>query len=82
MNRNFARGHPQTPSLIVVVTVKVSTRHPHSVYETPFPYRIDGAVSIRGPGSIIDTTHFGEVGSTRDASCDPRQIQFAMKLYY
>ena len=26
--------------------------------------------------------HFGESGSTRDAPYDPRQIQFALKLYY
>ena len=42
----------------------------------------NGVVSISGSGSINDTTHFGEVGSTRDAPYDPRQIQFAMKLYY
>ena len=26
--------------------------------------------------------HFGEIGSTRDAPYDPRQIQFAVKFYY
>ncbi|MDE3200304.1 MAG: TonB-dependent receptor [Acidobacteriota bacterium] len=29
-----------------------------------------------------DTTHFGEITHTRDAPNDPRQIQFALKLYY
>jgi len=31
------------------------------------------------PGS---NSSFGEIGSTRDAPYDPRQIQFALKLYY
>jgi hypothetical protein len=34
-------------------------------------------------GSIdFNSSHFGEIGSTRDAPYDPRQIQFALKLYY
>jgi hypothetical protein len=33
-------------------------------------------------GGNITDPHFGEVGSTRDAPYDPRQIQFALKLYY
>jgi hypothetical protein len=40
-----------------------------------------------GVVAISDSTHFnsstfGEIGSTRDAPNDPRQIQFALKLYY
>ncbi len=41
----------------------------------------NGVVSVGGSGNITDP-HFGEVGSTRDAPYDPRQIQFALKLYY
>lgn len=41
----------------------------------------NGVVAISGAGTITDP-HFGEVGSTRDAPYDPRQIQFALKLYY
>jgi hypothetical protein len=41
----------------------------------------NGVVAIGGSGNITDP-HFGEVGSTRDAPYDPRQIQFALKLYY
>ncbi|HWA95686.1 MAG TPA: TonB-dependent receptor [Terracidiphilus sp.] len=41
----------------------------------------NGVVSIGGSGNITDP-HFGEVGSTRDNPYDPRQIQFALKLYY
>jgi hypothetical protein len=41
----------------------------------------NGVVSIGGSGNPYDP-HFGEVGSTRDAPYDPRQIQFALKLYY
>jgi hypothetical protein len=41
----------------------------------------NGVVAISGSGNITDP-HFGEVGSTRDAPYDPRQIQFALKLYY
>jgi hypothetical protein len=40
-----------------------------------------------GVNSIPNSTNFtssnfGEIGSTRDAPYDPRQIQFALKLYY
>jgi hypothetical protein len=41
----------------------------------------NGVVAIGGSGNFNDP-HFGEVGSTRDAPYDPRQIQFALKLYY
>jgi len=47
----------------------------------------NGVVSV--PGSLNFSTcaanpkcTFGEIGSTRDAPYDPRQIQFALKLYY
>jgi Carboxypeptidase regulatory-like domain/TonB dependent receptor/TonB-dependent Receptor Plug Domain len=41
----------------------------------------NGVVSIT---NSLDPTksNFGEIGSTRDAPYDPRQIQFALKLYY
>ncbi len=41
----------------------------------------NGVVAIGGSGNFTDP-HFGEVGSTRFAPYDPRQIQFALKLYY
>ncbi len=41
----------------------------------------NGVVAIGGSGNYTDP-HFGEVGSTRDAPYDPRQVQFALKLYY
>ena len=41
----------------------------------------NGVVSVGGSTNYTDA-HFGEVGSTRDAPYDPRQIQFALKLYY
>jgi hypothetical protein len=41
----------------------------------------NGVVAIGGSGNITDP-HFGEIGSTRDDPYDPRQIQFALKLYY
>jgi outer membrane receptor protein involved in Fe transport len=41
----------------------------------------NGVVSI--PNSTnFRNSNFGEIGSTRDAPYDPRQIQFALKLYY
>jgi len=40
-----------------------------------------GVVAISGSGNFTSST-FGEIGSTRDAPYDPRQIQFALKLYY
>jgi hypothetical protein len=41
----------------------------------------NGVVSIGGSTNFNDST-FGEVGSTRDSPYDPRQIQFALKLFY
>lgn len=41
----------------------------------------NGVVSVSGSTNFT-TSNFGEIGSTRDAPYDPRQIQFALKLYY
>ncbi len=41
----------------------------------------NGVTAIGGSGNFTDP-HFGEVGATRFAPYDPRQIQFALKLYY
>jgi Carboxypeptidase regulatory-like domain/TonB dependent receptor len=41
----------------------------------------NGVVSVSGSGNFTSST-FGEIGSTRDAPYDPRQIQFALKLYF
>jgi hypothetical protein len=41
----------------------------------------NGVASVGGSGTYTSTT-FGAIGSTRDAPFDPRQIQFALKLYY
>ena len=41
----------------------------------------NGVVSVPGSGNFQNSA-FGEIGSTRDAPNDPRQIQFALKLYY
>jgi hypothetical protein len=41
----------------------------------------NGVVAVSGSGNFTSTS-FGEIGSTRDAPYDPRQIQFALKLYY
>jgi hypothetical protein len=41
----------------------------------------NGVVAIGGSGNF-NSSHFGEIGSTRDAPYDPRQIQFALKLYF
>jgi hypothetical protein len=38
-------------------------------------------IAISGSGNYTNP-NFGEIGSTRDAPNDPRQIQFALKLYY
>jgi Carboxypeptidase regulatory-like domain/TonB dependent receptor len=45
----------------------------------------NGVVAIAGSTDFTNTgakTTFGEIGSTRDAPYDPRQIQFALKFYY
>jgi hypothetical protein len=41
----------------------------------------NGVSSVGGSGNYTSST-FGAIGSTRDAPFDPRQIQFALKLYY
>jgi hypothetical protein len=41
----------------------------------------NGVQAIGGSGDFTNAA-FGQVGSTRDAPYDPRQIQFALKLYY
>ena len=41
----------------------------------------NGVVAISGSNNF-SSPNFGEIGSTRDAPYDPRQIQFALKLYF
>ena len=41
----------------------------------------NGVQAIGNSGNFNSAT-FGEIGSTRDAPYDPRQIQFALKLFY
>jgi hypothetical protein len=41
----------------------------------------NGVVAISGSGNFNNAA-FGQIGSTRDAPYDPRQIQFALKFYY
>ncbi len=41
----------------------------------------NGVVAISGSTNYT-SSNFGQIGSTRDAPYDPRQIQFALKLYY
>jgi hypothetical protein len=41
----------------------------------------NGVVAISNSGNYNSST-FGEIGSTRDAPYDPRQVQFAVKFYY
>jgi Carboxypeptidase regulatory-like domain/TonB dependent receptor len=42
----------------------------------------NGVVSIGGSTDFTNANNFGAIGSTRNAPNDPRQIQFALKLYY
>jgi hypothetical protein len=41
----------------------------------------NGVVAVSGSTNFNDPT-FGEIGSTRDAPYDSREIQFALKLYF
>ncbi len=41
----------------------------------------NGVTAIGGSGNFTNAA-FGQIGSTRFAPYDPRQIQFALKLYY
>ena len=42
----------------------------------------NGVTAVSGATNFTNVKNFGEIGSTRDAPYDPRQIQFALKLYY
>ncbi len=42
----------------------------------------NGVVAIGNSLNFNSAANFGRIGSTRDAPNDPRQIQFALKLYY
>ena len=41
----------------------------------------NGVVAISNSGNF-NNSNFGQIGSTRYAPFDPRQIQFALKLYF
>ena len=41
----------------------------------------NGVLAVANSGNFTNA-NFGEIGSTRDAPYDPRQIQFALKLFY
>ena len=41
----------------------------------------NGVVAVSG-ATDYTKSNFGEIGSTRDAPYDPRQIQFALKFYF
>jgi hypothetical protein len=41
----------------------------------------NGVVAISGSGNYTNSA-FGQIGSTRDAPYDSRQIQLALKLYF
>ena len=41
----------------------------------------NGVVAVSGSGNY-NSSNFGEIGSTRLAPYDPRQIQFALKLLF
>jgi hypothetical protein len=41
----------------------------------------NGVNAVSGSTNFTDA-HFGEIGSTRDNPLDPREIQFALKLYF
>jgi hypothetical protein len=41
----------------------------------------NGVLAVANSGNFTNS-HFGEIGSTRDAPYDPREIQFALKLFY
>ena len=52
----------------------------HPTFNSP-NFGGNGVVAIGGSGTYNSTT-FGEIGSTRFNPYDPREIQFALKLYY
>ena len=41
----------------------------------------NGVNAVSGANNFTDS-HFGEIGSTRDNPLDPREIQFALKVYF
>ena len=54
------------------------TNHPN--FNSP-GFGGNGVIAI-GNSLNFNNSAFGQIGSTRDAPYDPRQIQFALKLYY
>ena len=42
----------------------------------------NGVNAVSGSTDFTDKTHFGEIGSTRDNPLDPRELQFALKVYF
>lgn len=54
------------------------TNHPN--FNAP-AFGGNGVTPVGGAGDYTSST-FGAIGSTRDNPYDPRQIQFALKLYY
>jgi Carboxypeptidase regulatory-like domain/TonB dependent receptor len=54
------------------------TNHPN--FNSP-NFGGNGVVAIGGSGNYTNS-NFGEIGSTRDAPYDARQIQFALKMYF
>jgi hypothetical protein len=52
----------------------------HATFNAP-NFGGNGVNAISNSGNF-NSTNFGEIGSTRFAPYDPRQIQFALKLYY
>jgi hypothetical protein len=47
----------------------------HPNFNAPDPMAIPGSLDFESPT-------FGQIGSTRDSPYDPRQVQFALKLYF
>ena len=80
LDLSFFKDIPITERFRVQFRTEIFNIFNHPNFNAP-NFGGNGVVAISGSGNFTNKS-FGEIGSTRDAPYDPRQIQFALKLYY
>ncbi len=77
---SFFKNFPITESRYVQFRAEIFNIANHANFNAP-GFGGNGVVAI--PNSLnYGSSNFGEIGSTRDDPYDPRQIQFAVKVYF
>ncbi|HLZ90879.1 MAG TPA: TonB-dependent receptor [Candidatus Acidoferrum sp.] len=80
LDLSFFKDIPLTERFKLQFRTEVFNIFNHPNFNAP-GFGGNGVVAISNSLNYNSST-FGEIGSTRDAPYDPRQIQFALKLYY